>query len=323
MKRRLLQYLLLALLIGVSVYGITNAQNIRDAIKLRGYQPSDEIAALPTDTAMTDKARRIFYVNHPAVAAKKAFSNFCEARQEQTIVLGCYHGNQNGIYVLDVTDGRLAGVEQVTAAHEMLHAAYDRLSSKQKTAINAQLQDYYDNHLTDSRIKQTIDSYKKTEPHDVVNEMHSIFGTEVASLPPGLEGYYSQYFTDRQVVVKKAAAYETEFSSRRTQIAADDTQLGAWHAQIERQQAELSSMSDSISTDRNRLDGYRSGGNAAAYNAAVPAYNAKVDLYNRKLASLRGLITKYNDLVDERNQLANQIDDLVQAISSSDIPSAQ
>ena len=33
---------------------------------------------------------------------------------EKTIILGCYHSDQEGIFVYNVTDPRLSGVEQVT-----------------------------------------------------------------------------------------------------------------------------------------------------------------------------------------------------------------
>ncbi len=83
----------------------------------------------------------------------------------------------------------------------MLHAAYNRLNSADKSRIDNSLQKYYQHTLTDQRIKNIIAAYKKTEPNDLVNEMHSIFGTEVAELPPELETYYKQYFSNRSVVV--------------------------------------------------------------------------------------------------------------------------
>ena len=187
----------LAVLLGLLVWALFNQQYLRDEVRLYHYQPPASITALANETTMTPAAQRIFYVNHPVLDDKADFVNACNTHQEQTIVLGCYHSDQAGIYVLSVTDSRLNGVEQVTAAHEMLHAAYDRLSSSDRANVDQMLQQFYDNGLTDSRVRSTIEAYKQTEPNDLVNEMHSIFGTEVANLPAGLETYYQRYFTNR------------------------------------------------------------------------------------------------------------------------------
>src|SRR5262249_17898052 len=122
--------------------------------------------------------------NHPEIDTKNNFSSNCPNNGgEKTVILGCYHPDQNGIFVLGVSDPRLDGVMQVTAAHEMLHAEYDRLNSKDRSYVNGLLMDYYEHDLHDQRIQDVIAAYKLSEPNDVVNEMHAVFGTEIAKLP--------------------------------------------------------------------------------------------------------------------------------------------
>ena len=81
---------------------------------------------------MTDKGRNLFYVYDPQLLDKDGFNTQCTI-EEQSIVLGCYDGS--GIYLYDISDVRLEGVEEVTSAHEMLHAAYGRLSAKEKSGL--------------------------------------------------------------------------------------------------------------------------------------------------------------------------------------------
>jgi uncharacterized protein (DUF3084 family) len=231
-------------------------------------------------------------------------------------VLGCYRGGQNGIYLLSVSDPRLAGVEQVTAAHEMLHAAYDRLSTKQRTSVDAMLQDYYQHDLSDARIKATIDAYKQTEPNDLVNEMHSIFGTEIASLPAPLETYYKQYFTNRQAVAGFAAQYQAEFTSREDTIKADDAQLATMKTQIQSQEADLKTKHANLDAESQHLQAERSSNNISAYNAGVPGYNADVNSYNAEVDSLQALVSQYNGLVQTRNAVAQETDQLTNEINS-------
>src|SRR5690606_28102560 len=78
------------------------AQPAQDWLRLRDYQPAENIAQLATDATMTKKARHLFYLNNPQILGRKDFSNSCPSNTEKTLVLGCYHGNQNGIYVFAV-----------------------------------------------------------------------------------------------------------------------------------------------------------------------------------------------------------------------------
>jgi flagellar capping protein FliD len=269
---------------------------------------------------MTTAARNYFYVNEPQIIDKAPFATNCPSGTEQTVVLGCYHGNQSGIFLLKVTDPRLDGVEQVTAAHEMLHAAYDRLSSRQKQSVDNMLLDFYNNGLNDPVVKAQLDDYKKSEPHDLTNEMHSLFGSEVANLPANLEAYYQKYFTSRKAVADLYAKYQAEFTNRQNQIKAYDAQLASLKAQIDAQEKTLDSQSNSLVTQRARLDAERKSGDIQAYNSQVAGFNAQVDAYNAAANNLRALISSYNALVQTRNSVAAETNLLTSEISNQ-VPS--
>lgn len=311
---------LLILLIWLVIFGLIayNWQNIDDWWKLRGYQAPADIAQLASQDTMTPYGRKIFYVNHAAILTKTAFPQKCPNNGgEQTIVLGCYHSDQAGIFLLGVDDPRLNGVEPVTAAHEMLHGAYDRLSSADKAKVNAMLLDYYNNDLHDQRLRDTIAAYKKTEPKDIVDEMHSIFGTEVANLPPGLEQYYSRYFTDRAQVAAYAAKYQAEFTSRQAAVAQDDAQLAALKQQIDSLESDLRAKQAAIEARQASLNSLQASGDITTYNADVPAYNALVNEYNSEVGQVRTLISQYNDLVAARNAIALQENQLSKELTTS------
>lgn len=324
--KNLLLGLLIVIWVGVFYGGIAFAyvhrQEIADWSRLYGYTAPAQIATIATQDTMTDTARRILYVNHPEVQASGLFAKSCSKvqREEKTIVLGCYTGNQSGIYMLSVDDPRLDGVEQVTTAHEMLHAAYDRLNDTDRKRVDTMLVNYYNHNLKDERVLSTIEAYKKSEPHDVVNEMHSIFGTEVASLPPALESYYGRYFTDRHVVTSFAADYQSEFTNRQQQVASYDAQLKDIKAQIDSENADLERRDAQLSASRQHIEALRSSGDTAAYNAAVPGYNAQVDMYNNELAAVKRLIAQYNQLVEARNAIALEEQQLVGELKGASKP---
>lgn len=311
---RLLIFLLL--LIAVIAAGCLKQQDISDYIKLYGYGPSAEVEQLAADTTMTPRGRKLFYVNRPVLAGRESFNQYCSSYGENSIVLGCYHAVDQGIYVFRISDGRLKGVEQVTAAHEMLHAAYDRLSAKDRQHINSLLEDYYQHSVTDQRIKDTIAAYQKSEPNDVVNEMHSIFGTEISALPPELESYYQAYFTNRATVVGYANNYQQEFTSRRDQVKAYDDQLSGLKAQIDFNTKSLADQQTEIITMQSNMEADKADGNIAAYNAQVPVYNGRINRYNDLVVETKALITQYNQIVGERNAIASEVKQLAQSINS-------
>ncbi len=308
---------------GALFAAIAQRQALADWWKLRGYTPSVAVSTIASEDTMTDYARHLFYVNRPDVI--KSRSNFaakCPLDVEKTIVLGCYIENDNGIYLYDVQDARLNGVVEVTAAHEMLHAAYARLSPDEKTRIDGLLTSYYQNDLTDARLKKTFAAYEKSGA-DVTNEMHSIFGTEVTSLPPALETYYRQYFTNRQAVVDEANRYEAEFTSREARVAGYDAQLAALKqsidvnkASIDRQLAELRALEETMNTQK-------ASGDTAGYNANVARYNRMVDAYNTLLGETKQDIEQYNTIVDARNAIASEERSLVKSLSGSSLPDSQ
>lgn len=315
-KRSLLIWLLL--LLGVATALNIYRQDLYDWWRLRGYRPSPAISLLASRDTMTAFASRIYYVNHPELLSKAAFRQSCPAgsQREQTIVLGCYQSGQSGIFLLDVTDPRLQGVEEVTAAHEMLHAAYDRLSSKERAVIDGQLLDFYNRGLSDSRIRSTIEAYRKTEPNDLTNEMHSVFGTEVGQLPPPLEQYYKRYFTDRSAVVKASQNYQAEFTSRQVRVQQYDRRLANLKNQIDSLESELKSLQSAIQSRQTEMQALRTS-DPAGYNSQVPAYNAQVDRFNNGVSRLRNLIDEYNKLVSERNSVALEENELANALNAN------
>lgn len=289
-------------------------QNIIDWYRLQNYDPPARIEQLADNTTMNSQGRKLFFVHHPELDDKKSFSGHCPVIEE-TIVLGCYITHRK-IYLFDVSDPRLSGVHEVTAAHEMLHAAYDRLSDAEKQDINAKLEAFTAT-LTDERILETIAAYRQQNPSVVPNELHSIIGTEVRNLTPELEKYYARYFDNRLKIIEYAEKYEKAFSDIHDQINAYDAQLASVKSQILATEAQLAALSSEINSDRAQMDAYLARGNNEAFNNMVPTYNAKVKRYNRLAEQYRRLVSEYNSIVAKRNALAAQQHELIEAIDAS------
>lgn len=297
-RKQTLQVGVLVVLLGLLGLTWVQRQAVADWMKLRGYQAPATVAALATEDTMTPEATKLFYVNHPDIVSGTAFSSNCPVGGEKTVVLGCYKGNDRGIFLYDVTDERLNGVEQVTAAHEMLHAAYRRLSPAERKQVDGWLIAYYQNELTDQRIKDTLESYKKSEPNDVVNEMHSIFATEIATLPSNLETYYKRYFENRAKVIAYTNQYQAEFTTRQDQITTYDSQLKSLKSQIDANEAALKQQRSALDKLAQQMQSTKAKGDTATYNSMVPGYNAKVNAFNVLLETTKSQIAQYNDIVE-------------------------
>lgn len=299
---KLLAVLIIILLCTIALW--VKRQDVYDWTRLRNYTPPDAIAQLAFDTTMTNEARDLFYVYHPELNDREAFNTNCSGFGEQTIVLGCYITN-TGIYLFDIDDDRLAGVEEVTAAHEMLHAAYDRLNTSERARVDKMTEDAFKS-VTDDRLKQTIESYRKRDPSVVPNELHSIIATEVRSIPSELEDYYRQYFTNRLAVVSFSEKYESVLTQRRNKAASIELQLTGLKNEIDMQEKSLEAERESLRNDRGSVD----------TQEEAADYNQRVSGYNQNVRELNDTINRYNDLIEEYKSVAVETEELYKALDS-------
>lgn len=314
--KRTLRWALIGILLfwAVVVALLMQRQAIADWWQLRDYTPPAAVVALADDVAMTDHARKLFYVNDPQIEDASTFNQHCRTG-EYTIVLGCYISGDRGIYVFAIDDERLDGIKQVTAAHEMLHAAYERLPTKERQRVDRLTAAVFAN-LQNDRVTASIDRYRDNDPSVVPNELHSILGTEVALLSPELEEYYTQYFTDRSRVVAYAEQYEAAFESRKTKIADYEAQLTDMQTEITARSDVLKTRAETLEREYADLEAQRGTISAADFNQRAVAYNAEVAGYNSEVQAVGALITTYNETYDAYTAVVLEQQDLFKAIDS-------
>lgn len=311
--RKLSKLVFYILFLSIPVVFWFNRFTVFDWWRLRNYSAPAEVVSIADKTTMNSASRRVFYANHPELEDSQDLRSNCQ-QDEITIVLGCYVGGK-GIFLFKVTDPRLDGIKEVTGAHELLHAQYDRLSSKEQTRVNDMLSAAFAT-VTNQRIKDTVEQYRKKDPTIVNNELHSILATEVRNLPPALEEYYKRFFDNRSAIVAFSEQYESEFSSRQAKVKEYDVQLVSLKAKIEKNQEALDSDSSTIQGMRSQLDQQLATNDYTAYNAGVDTFNKRVNSYNRLAKDTSALIEAYNSVVIARNTLAVEVNDLAKAIDT-------
>ena len=283
-------WLVSALLIIGSVWLWIERQYVVDAIQYYQYTPTASVKQVADEAGLTEDARFTFYATRPAVESSDAFNQHCQRREANSPILGCYAANR--IYIYDVADERLTGIKAVTAAHELLHAEFERLSDSEKRRIQGLLQKVYEQG-TNEKLEDRMAYYEKTEPGQSLNELHSIIGTEFESVGPELEQYYARFFTDRSALVRLHNQVESQFET----LSEEADQLVA---QIER-------LATAINAD------------TKTYNESIAALNDDVDAFNARASESGGFTTQSEFQAARRALLAksNQLNALRERIETN------
>jgi hypothetical protein len=310
---QLKRYLGMAMTIAAVIIGMRFTQDIEDWSKLLHYQPPSEVARLATATTMTDTARRLFYVNKPTIESQKLSLKLCKST-EHTIVLGCYVPRK-GIFLQAVTEPRLQGVMEVTAAHEMLHVVYQRMTLLEQNQINKQLQAVLVK-VENPRILKLVQTYREQDTRSVDNELHSILGTEVRNLGSELEEHYRQYFTDRSAIVALSERYEGVFIALRNKAKNLNEQLGMRKSALEQLVLQVKQEAQGVDAERSSLQSSISSSPQSDYNFRVSNFNDRVNSYNRLVSRLKEETDTYNQMVTDHNSIALEEKSLVESLEN-------
>lgn len=298
-----------------------NKQYIVDSVLFWQYQPSAAIAQITDRAALTDSGKFIFYANQPALDGNRTFNAKCDRREPNTAILGCYTGDR--IYLFDVNDTRLDGIEEVTAAHEMLHAVYQRLSPSDKVRIDGLIEAEYANLQNDADLAERMDFYARTEPGERDNELHSIIGTEVKSVAPELEAHYGKYFKDRKKIVGYYEAYHRAFATLEQQRDDLSDQLDALNAQVKAKSSQYNEATKQLEQDIDEFNQRAQSGvftSQAQFNRERSTLVTRVEAINNERAEINALVERYDKLKDQYNETVTESNELYQSIDSSLAP---
>jgi phage shock protein A len=335
----------LAIFLVVAVGGLALRPQIANLIPVA--PPSTEVEQLAQETTMTSEAQQIFYRQTPSIEQKPAFFEGCQKPGkigEKLIAFGCYvsNGRSGKIMLQSVSDVRFQGIMEVSAAHEMLHAAYERLSQSDRDALAPRLKKAA-RLVKDRRLASVLEQYRKTDDQLFVNELHSHLGTELSNLEdPELEQHYQRYFRDRHQVV----AFARQSQAALRQIDEKSDQL---KAEIVNLEADLKQTKQSIKADEQALESsqqnldtqhadltnfktqaeqaYRQGTGTpnlvtqfeqlrSSYNEAVRAHNDRVQQHQTQVDEFKAQIDQYKQRVNAYNALAHQEHDLLAEVDA-------
>lgn len=300
---------------------IFHRQLIVDQLAVWQYTPSEEIAVMTDRTAMSGRGEFLFYASQPSVEGTQAFNDKCARVEQSSAILGCYDGRN--IYIYDIKNAKLDGIREVTAAHEMLHAAYQRLNDSERGKIDALVEAEYAKLSGNKEFSERMAFYARTEPGERDNELHSIIGTEVTSISPELEQHYRMYFTDRSKVVALHTQYASVFYGLQARGQELSVELDALADSIEAASSAYNQATARLNADIEGFNNRANSGNfssQAQFNSERAALVARVADLESQRAAINANRERYNNLREELVAIASESAALNRSIDSSLAP---
>ena len=209
----------------------------------------------------------------------------------------------------------------MTAAHEMLHAAYQRLSTSERKRVDA-LIEKQSFGPEEARITELLAEYAKSEPGEELNELHSILATEVRDLSPELESYYAQFFVDRSKVVALSEQYQTVFTELKLRQESLSTELNGLADTIEREGAAYKRNLQVLSIDVESFNAQARSGQMtrAEYDSQRADLESRQNSLKRQYDTIQALIAQYEAKRDELASINTEANALNRSINSSLAP---
>jgi len=330
MRRRTVSFVLAAVLVALSLGALAafaNRQRIADFVAAQQFEPNAALQGVMDKLALSADGDLIFQASQPTLESSQLFSEQCAAviHRESDKVVGCFTGQR--IHLFEVTDERLNGMVEVTAAHELLHAAYARLSDAERQQLNTELWSEYERlSASQPELVERMKVYADLSDDAFVNELHSVLGTEVDDLSDALERHYARYFSDRSRVLALFESYSSAFRAIDSERTALTEELQAMGTEIDQRGAAyeqaLAAYNEDVSSLIARNERYEFSSNPGLF------YSLRDEL-NQRRGSLEQERNALNTLVDEFNakrarllELNALAEDLIKSIDSRFAPPA-
>jgi len=304
------------LFIVVAGWILLNRQYALDQLSVWSYEPSAAVQTINQKVKFTDKGTFLFFATKPSVADQASFNKECPRQEAGSPILGCYT-NDDRIYIYNLTNKQLAGIEEVTATHEMLHAAWYRTSKEDKAKLETELRAAYAK-IDDSEIKQRMEYYQRTEPGEYANELHSILGTEVGSLGEPLESYYNKYF-NREAVLALHSQYKAVYTALYDRADTLYAEMDTLAASIQSRSTAYEAAVRQYITDVDSFNARAASGSffsVSQFNSVRSELVARSDSLDNERLSINNDITKYNNNYNEYQDISKQIEVLNQSLDS-------
>ena len=296
---------------GVLVWVILNRQWLEDWWRGKDYQPVGEMLQIRDSLGLTERGEFLFRASTPKLAESDEFNATCRTTEDEEIaVLGCY--TDKNIYVYNITSAELDGIKELTTAHELLHAVWDRMSEEERDELATALRRVSDG--ADEHFQEELMTYDESQRQE---ELFVRAGTEIMNVPTELEKIYAEVFKDQDAVVAFYNKYIAVFRAMEAEMDALEAEMSTVGAEIESASSEYEKRMGQLNADivsfnacaevagcfKTNEEFYARRGGLLAEQGEL---SAMYDRINQLIDEYNGLVAKYNADVTKTNKL-NQI----------------
>lgn len=315
-SKKIISAICIVIIVACGIYLLLEQDFMQDRLKAWSFKPSAEVAAIEEKLNLTDSGKLIFNASEPVLESREDFNEHCNSHKKEVSTLGCYTNRK--IYLYDIKTDELPGIVESTAAHELLHAIWSRLSTSEQNSIKPKLDKVYsDNYDMLSKDLEVYDS------DEVTDELYVRIATQIADLPNDLEEHYAKYFKDQDAVVAYYDSYITPFRKLEAEMETLEKELEDLGVTIDQKTAEYESRADALST---AVDEFNNCANTVNCFSSQYAFNTRrnellaeqtaldtlyeeinscIDAYNKKVEKYNSNLLRTQDLEDAINSNAN------------------
>ncbi len=293
-------------LIGVALFR-TDWQLIADEKEAQSYQATAAVEGIADDLSLTRKGRAIFLASHPILMSRADFNRTCgRDGSGSAYTAGCYYKDSEEKEHLEIFDSGYANINEnglsydfvaqrkITALHEMLHAAWERLPENKQTETCGRLR-------TLSRDIRTLSDEVASYPSDqICTELFARVGSEYI---PALQTQtssailpirYSALSADGKAAVAQleklyADYFDTSATRNLVSYWANKSSLDSFAAKAELAENTLRQRKEYAQRMTQLYYSYPTWNGYYAANNAISSYNESVRVYNSYVATAQKL----------------------------------
>lgn len=313
-KKHIFGWVFLVALVGVVALVVLNREGIYDWYRGLTYQPSDEMATIRDKLQLTGRGEFLFNAAQPELNEAAEFNRNCRQDEDEVAVLGCY--TTGNIYVYDIDAAELDGIRELTAAHELLHTVWARMSEDERVALVEPLTRTFE--ANQDFLGEEINSYDISEKQE---ELYVRAGTEVKDLPEVLEAHFAEIFRNQDAIVDFYDSYIMVFREIKAEMEELMSEMEEIKAEIDAKTAEYEEAYSQLEADIVIFNSCAEV--VGCFKSESEFYSRRNELVNRQNTlnalndEINGLINEYNAKVDSYNADVTESHKLQDMINSN------
>lgn len=301
-------------LVMIGGYAILQSTLVQDWWKGVNYDESVAMSEIRQDLELTSVGERIFLATQPALEGAEDFNEHCNSHRTDVSLLGCY--TRDKMYIYEIQHSDLKDSNKVTAAHELLHAAWERMSNGERGRVEAMLERFRQENPTWA--EEELKLYNEGEQ---LEELYTRIATKLRDIPEELEQHYQTYFKNRLKIVEFYENYQAPFNKLQEESRVLKEKVEQLSQEIEAQRTEYFERLDKY--DALALEFNACAEREGCFSSMGEFQRRRAELEAERVA-LNELREEVNRKIDENNEIVNEymekqklLGDLNNAINSN------